>query len=204
MSEKDEALQHLSEIKSVLVDKDSFFPYNYNALVVWGIIGMVMSLSMGYLLKSSIFYGSVFSFVMMSVGFMIESFLTKRVNKEYDIDDCTNRQKFISILFTMLTFFSIVISALLAKYELIIPTYIVWIFMCGVGYFSIGFVLNLKIFTNIAYLKMIVSLLLLIGSIFATDLNDINSMFFFLVQGVTFVLLGVLPILIGQKLKKEL
>jgi O-antigen/teichoic acid export membrane protein len=159
---------------------------------------------MGYLLKSSIFYGSVFSFVMMSVGFMIESFLTKRVNKEYDIDDCTNRQKFISILFTMLTFFSIVISALLAKYELIIPTYIVWIFMCGVGYFSIGFVLNLKIFTNIAYLKMIVSLLLMIGSIFATDLNDINSMFFFLVQGVTFVLLGVLPILIGQKLKKEL
>jgi O-antigen/teichoic acid export membrane protein len=204
MSEKDEALQHLSEIKSVLVDKDSFFPYNYNALVVWGIIGMVMSLFMGYLLKNSILYGSIFSFVMMTVGFMIESFLTKRVNKEYDIDDCTKRQKFISVLFTMLTFFAIVLSALLAKYDLITPIYVVWIFICGVGYFSIGFVLNLKIFTYTSYLKMVVSILLMGGLFFIEDLGDINSSFFFLVQGITFLLLGVLPIMIGQKLKKEL
>ena len=32
MSEKDEVLQHLSEIKSVLVDKDAFSPYNY---IIW-------------------------------------------------------------------------------------------------------------------------------------------------------------------------
>jgi hypothetical protein len=203
MSEKDEALQHLSEIKSVLVDKDSFFPYNYNALVVWGVIGMIMSLFMGSLLKSSILYGSIFSFVMMSVGFMIEGFLTKRVNKKYDIDDCTNRQKFISVLFTMLTFFAIALSALLAKHNLIIPSYVVWIFICGVGYFAIGFVLNIKIFTLMSYLKMVVAILLMTLSFFTENLGDINSTFFYFVQGITFVLLGVLPILIGQKLKKE-
>jgi len=60
MSEKDKALQHLSEIKSVLVDQDSFFPYNYNTLVMWGVIGMLMTLFMGVLLKSSLLYGTLF------------------------------------------------------------------------------------------------------------------------------------------------
>ena len=46
MSEKDEALKHLSEIKSALIDKDSFFPYNYNALIVWGVIGMILTIFM--------------------------------------------------------------------------------------------------------------------------------------------------------------
>jgi len=204
MSEKDEALQHLSEIKSVLVDKDAFFPYNYNALIVWGVIGMIMTLFMGMLLKSSILTGTVFSLVMMSVGFVIEGFLVKQVNQKYDIDDCTKRQRFISTMFTMLTIFSIALSALLAKYDLIVLAYLVWLFACAIGYFSIGFVLNLSIFTKSAYLKIAVSVLLLISSYFVTDLGSLNSPFFYLVQSVTFVLLGILPIMIGRKLKEEL
>jgi hypothetical protein len=204
MSEKDEALQHLSEIKSVLVDKDAFFPYNYNALIVWGIIGMIMTIFMGVLLKYSILTGSVFSLIMMSVGFMIEGFLVKQVNQKYDIDDCTKRQRFISTMFTMLTIFSIALSALLAKYDLIALAYLVWLFACAIGYFSIGFVLNLSIFTKSAYLKIAVSVLLLISSYFVTDLGSLNSPFFYLVQSVTFVLLGILPIMIGRKLKEEL
>jgi hypothetical protein len=204
MSEKDEALQHLSEIKSVLVDKDAFFPYNYNALIVWGVIGMIMTLFMGMLLKSSILTGTLFSLVMMSVGFVIEGFMIKRVNKKYDIDDCTNRQKFISTMFTVLTLFAIAISALLAKYDLIPLAYLIWLFCCAIGYYSIGFVLNLSIFTKSSYLKIAVSILLLISSYFVSDLASLDSLFFYIVQGVVFVLLGILPIVIGQKLKKEL
>ncbi len=63
MREKEEALQHLSEIKSVLVDKDAFFPYNYNALIVWGVIGMIMTLFIGVLYKESILYGTLFSII---------------------------------------------------------------------------------------------------------------------------------------------
>jgi hypothetical protein len=204
MSEKDKALQHLNEIKSVLVDKDAFFPYNYNALIVWGIIGMIMSLFMGVILKSSIFYGVIFSIVMMTIGFVIEGFLTKQVNKDYDIENCTKKQKFIAQIFTILTLFAVALSALLAKYGLISPAYIVWIFMCGVGYFAIGFVLNIRLFTLSAKFKMIIAVLLMVGSYFISDLSSLDSTFFYFVQGITFVLLGVLPILIGQKLKKEL
>jgi len=204
MSEKDEALQHLSAIKSVLVDKDAFFPYNYNALIIWGVIGMIMTLFMGMLLKFSILTGTVFSLVMMSVGFIIEGFLVKQVNQKYDIDDCTKRQKFITTMFTILTLFAISLSAILAKYDLIPLAYLVWLFCCAVGYYSIGFVLNLSIFTKSAFVKVGVAVLLLIGSYFVADLSSLDSSFFYLVQGVTFVLLGVLPIMIGRKLKEEL
>ena len=204
MSEKEEALEHLSAIKSALVDKDSFFPYNYNALIVWGVIGMIMTLFIGGIYKESVLYGTVFSIILMSVGFVIEGFLTKKINADYDIDDCTKRQKFIAILLTGLTFFSIAMSALLAKYDLIVPIYILWIFLMGVGHYSIGFVLNIKLFTLSSYMKMVVSILLIIAVYFMDDLGDVNTTFFYFVQGISFAFLGVVPIMIGRKLKKVL
>jgi len=40
MSEKEEALQQISEIKSHLIDKQSFFPYNYNACYIMGRVSL--------------------------------------------------------------------------------------------------------------------------------------------------------------------
>ena len=203
MSEKEEALQYLSAIKSVLVDKDSFFPYNYNALILWGIIGIIMTLFIGVIYKDSVLYGTVFSIILIVIGLVVEGFLTKKINADYDIDDCTKRQKFIAVLLTSLTLFAIAMSALLAKFDLIIPIYILWIFLMGAGHYSIGFVLNIKLFTFSAYLKMTVSTLLMVGVYFIDDLGDIDSAFFYFVQGISFALLGVVPIMIGRKLKKE-
>lgn len=204
MSEKEEALQHLSEIKSVLVDKDAFFPYNYNALIVWGIIGMIMTIFMGILMKTSILYGSTFAFIMMTSGFLIESFLVKRVNEKYDIEDCTKKQKFISTLYTVLTFFAIAISALLAKYNLIAAAYVVWIFVCSIGYLALGFILNIGYFTKAGFVKVAASITLIVASIFVEDLGRLDSTFFYIVQGATFFLLGIIPIMIARKLKEEL
>ncbi len=203
MSEKDEALQHLSEIKSALVDKDSFFPYNYNALVVWGVIGMIMTMVMPGLLKSSVLQGTIFSFVLMSIGFIIEGFLTKRVNKDYDIESCTKKQHFIATIYTIMTFFAIALSALLAKYNLIIPVFAIWMFVCGVGDFAVGFVLNIKLFTYASYIMIGMSLLILTFSYFMGDLGDLGSGFFYFAQGMTFATLGLLPIMIARKLQKE-
>jgi O-antigen/teichoic acid export membrane protein len=204
MNKKDEALQHLSEIKSVLVDKDSFFPYNYNALIIWGVIGMIMTVFMGYLLQESVLYGTIFSTLMIGLGFLIEGFLTKRVNKNYDIEDCTHRQRFIMTLFTALSLFGIVLSAIFAKYNLIIPIYIIWLFLIGVGDFAVGFVLNIKLFKFTSTLKMSVSIALMIICFFISDLGNLNSLFHYFIQGMTFALLGIMPILVGRKLSKEL
>ena len=203
MSEKEEALKHLSEIKSVLIDKDSFFPYNYNALIVWGIIGMVMTVFMTSIYNSSVMWGTIFSIVMMTIGFLIEGFLTKRVNENYDIDDCTKRQKFIMVMFTSLTLFGIAFSALLAKGGLTILIYLLWIFLIGFADYAVGFILNIKLFKFTSSLKMSVAITLLVVSYFMGDLGDLNSTFHYFVQGTTFALLGVIPILVGRKLRGE-
>jgi O-antigen/teichoic acid export membrane protein len=203
MSEKDEALKHLSEIKSALIDKDSFFPYNYNALIVWGVIGMVMTIFIADIYKSSIMWGTVFSLVMMSIGFVVEGFLTKRVNENYDIEDCTKRQKFIMVMFTSITLFGIAFSAILAQSDLIIPIYLLWIFIIGFGDYAVGFVLNIKLFKFTSTLKMSVAIILLVVSYFMGNLGDLSSAFHYFVQGVTFALLGVVPILMGRKLREE-
>jgi len=204
MSEKEEALQHLSEIKSALVDKDSFFPYNYNALIVWGIIGMFLTLFMAPIFKESVLFGAIFSFVMMSIGFIVEGYLTKKVNADYDIEDCTKRQKFIMMMFTTLTMFGIALSALLAKYDLILLIFPVWLFLMGIGHYAVGFVLNINLFNLTSCLKMSVAILMMIGAYFVDGLGEINSTLYYIVQGVTFMLLGVLPIWMGRKLGKEL
>jgi O-antigen/teichoic acid export membrane protein len=203
MSEKDEALKHLSEIKSALIDKDSFFPYNYNALIIWGVIGMIMTLFIITFYKSSVIWGSIFSLIMISIGFIIEAFLTKRVNENYDIKDCTKRQKFITEMFTFLSIFAIAFSAILAQNSLFIPIYLLWIFVIGIGDYIVGFILNIKLFKFASILKISVSILVLIGSFFIGDLGNLNSAFYYFVQGVTFALLGVMPILVGRKLKEE-
>ncbi len=203
MSEKEEALQHLSEIKSALVDKDSFFPYNYNALIVWGVIGMILTLFMAPLYKESILYGTIFSTVFITIGFMVEGYLTKKVNADYDIDDCTKRQKFIVMMFTTLTMFGIALSSLLAKYDLVLLVFPVWLFLMGVGHYAVGFVLNIKLFQSTSCLMMSMAILMMIGAFFIDGLGEINSTIYYILQGITFVLLGLMPIWMGRKLGKE-
>ncbi len=204
MRKKEEALEHLSAIKSALVDKHFFFPYNYNALIVWGVIGTIMTFTMPYLMKNSVMQGTIFSIFMMSVGFIIEGFLTKRINENYDIETCTKKQRFIAVSFTILSVFAIVFSAFLAKYDLIVPLFMVWMFMCGFGHYVVGYVLNINLFTVTGYISIVISLVLFISSYFVSNLGDLDSGYFLFVQVISFVVLGILPVWMGRKLKKEL
>ena len=200
---KEEALAHLDAIKSVLVDKDAFFPYNYNALIVWGVIATIMTFVMPPLMKASVLQGTLFSLFMMGVGFAIEAFLTKRVNEDYDIESCTRKQRFIVSTFTLLSLFAVVMSALLAKHDLIVPLFMVWMFLCGFGHFVVGYVLNIRLFTFAGYLSTGTAILLLVISLFMNDPGSLDSIFFYFAQGVTVALLGVIPVLMAFKLKKE-
>ncbi len=203
MSDKEEALAHLSAIKSALIDKDTFFPYNYNALLIWGVIGTVMTFMMPVLMKSSIVNGTIFSLVLITLGFIVEGFLTKKINEDYDIDSCTKKQRFIATIYTMLTFFAIVLSALIAKQGMIVPLFALWLFMCGIGDFVLGYVLNIRIFTLLAYCSTLSAVVLLIVSLFVENLSSIESVFFYISQAVSFLLLGVAPIMISRKLKEN-
>jgi hypothetical protein len=203
MSEKEEVLKQISAIKSHLVDKKTFFPYNYNACYVWSIIATVLTLIMATLYEYSVSVGAVTITVLMAIGFIVEGSLTKKINRSYDIDDCTKRQQFIMTNFLMISLFMIVLSTFLATYKLYTLILLMWLFSISLGYFSVGFVLNIKRFTHMAQFNMVLALILLLVGAYMDCLLGDSSLFYTLVQAVVVFGLAVMPTFIAWHQQKE-
>ena len=204
MSEKDEILEHISAIKNHLVDKQTFFPYNYNATYVWSLLAIILTFVMVPAYERGIVFGTVVVFILITLGFISEGMMTKKVNKSYDIEDCTIRQRFIMKNFMMLSFFLIVLSATLAKYELYIPIYLSWLFLISIGYFAVGYVLNIRRFSKMAQFNVLLSLVLLSMGGYQGHLVGTESNCFVFVQGAVILGLAILPAMIAWHQKKEL
>ena len=203
MSEKEEVLRQISEIKSHLVDKETFFPYNYNACHVWSLIAVILTLGMVSMYEQSLAVGTSIMFVLISIGFIIEGSLTKKVNENYDIDDCTKRQRFIMKNFFMITLFMIVLSTIFASYKLYSLGLLTWLFSISLGYFAVGFVLNIERFTQMAQFNMVTALVLLSIGAYFNLLVGFESLFYTLVQAVVIVGLAVLPTSIAWHQQKQ-
>lgn len=204
MSEKDEILEHISAIKNHLVDKQIFFPYNYSATYVWSAIALLLTFFMVPIFEQGIMVGTVGLFTLLSIGFIAEGGMTKKVNKTYDIEDCTVRQRFIMKNFMMISFFLIVLSAVLASHKLYIPLYLSWLFLISLGYYAVGYVLNIRRFSKIAQFNIILSIILLSVGLYQGHLVGSDSNCFLVVQGATFLGLSILPATVAWKQKKEL
>ena len=205
MSEKEKVLQQINEIKSHLVDKEVFFPYNFNASHVWSAISLVLTLIMIPSYEYSIVVGIVVTSVFVLIGFVVEGVLTKQVNESYDIDDCTRRQQFIMKNFVMIALFAIVFSSVLASYKLYIPIFILWLFLISLGYFGVSFVLNIKNYEKVATFNIFMVLILSGVALYFNLLQDMGS-FLILVQAVVIFGLAVLPSWVAfkqQKLEKK-
>jgi hypothetical protein len=203
MSEKEEALRQISEIKNHLVDKQTFFPYNYNATYVWSVISMILTLIIVPMYEASVLQGTVVVFVLIAIGFMTEGFLTKKVNKSYDIEDCTLRQQFVMKSFFMVALFLIVFSAILASYKLYVAIYLSWLFLISLVYFAVGFVLNIKRFTQMSTFNMFVSILLLTIGLLNDVLVGTEHTYFRVIQIFMILGLTVMPAIIAWQQLKE-
>ena len=205
MSEKEKVLQQINEIKSHLVDKELFFPYNFNACHVWSLISIILTLIMIPSYEHSILVGTVVTTVFVLIGFIVEGVLTKQVNDSYDIDDCTRRQQFIMKNFIMIALFAIVFSTVLASYKLYIPIFILWLFLISLGHFAVSFVLNIKDYEKVATFNIFMALLLSVVGVYFNLLED-RGTFLTLVQAVVIFGLAVLPSWVAfkqQKLEKS-
>ncbi len=205
MSEKDEVLRQISEIKHHLVDKESFFPYNYNACHVWSLIAVVLTFVMIPSYENSVTFGTIVVTSLVLIGFIVEGVLTKKVNESYDIDDCTHRQEFVMKNFIMISLFAIVFSTVLAMMKLYLLIFILWLFLISLGYFSISFILNVKAYEKVAMFNVFSSVALLsYGAYFG--LLESRGAFFVVVQGMVILGLAVLPTLVAlqqQKIEKS-
>jgi len=200
---KEEALEHLSAIRNHLVDKQIFFPYNYNATYVWSLIAVILTFMMVPMYEHSIAIGTGFVFALVSIGFIFEGVMTKKVNKSYDIEDCTIRQRFIMKNFMMMSGYLIVMSAALASYKLYVPIYLMWMFHISLGYYAIGYVLNIRLFSKMAQFNILLSIVLLALATFKEHLVGRDSDCFVLVQGATILTLAILPAIIAWQQIKE-
>jgi len=201
---KEEALEHLSAIRNHLVDKQIFFPYNYNATYVWSVIALILTFVMVPAYQESTTIGTVVVFVLVTIGFISEGVMTKKVNKSYDIEDCTMRQQFIMKNFMMMSWYLIMMSTVLAMYDLYIPIYLMWLFLVSLGYYAVGHVLNIRRFSKMAQFNIFLSIVLLAMAAYNDHLVGINSNCFLLVQGAVILGLTILPAMIAWHQKKEL
>lgn len=202
--EKAEALKQINEIKNHLVDRQAFFPYNYNATHVWSVITIVLSLIMVSVYEKGIAIGTGVVFVFVTIGFVSEGLMTKKVNKSYDIEECTIRQHFIMKNFMFMSWFLIALSAVLATYKLYIAIYLSWLFLISLGYFATGYVLNIPNFSKIAQFNMTLSILLLGVGLYQEHLVGTDSNCFRFVQIAVMVGLAVLPSMVAWKQQKAL
>jgi hypothetical protein len=200
--EKEEALRQINEIKSHLVDKQTFFPYNYKATYIWAIIALVLTFIMLPMYEESVLKGTIVLLLFITIGFVTEGFLTKKVNESYDIEDCTHRQQFIMKSFFMLSLFGIVLSMVLASYKLYAPIFLLWLFLCSVGYFSVGFVLNIKRFSQMSQFNIFAASLLL-GIGYFIDALEGKSDYLTVVQIFVVLGLSIMPSIVAWQQIKE-
>ncbi len=201
--EKAQALRQINEIKNHLVDKQTFFPYNYKATYVWAMIAVLMTFTMIPLYEMSVLHGTVVSFVLITFGFVVEGTLTKKVNKSYDIEDCTLRQQFIMKNFVMISLFLMAISAILASYKLYVPMLLTWLFLVSMGYFAVGFVLNIQRFAQMARFNMLASVVLLVIGFINESIEGASSTYIYVVQIFMLLGLSIMPAIIAWHQLKE-
>jgi len=204
IEKKEEALRQIHEIKNHLIDKQSFFPYNYNAMYVWSIIAAILTLIMVPMYEKGIAIGTVTVFVLVAIGFISEGMMTKKVNKSYDIEECTIRQRFIMKNFIMISLYLIIMSAALAIYELYIPIYLMWLFLISLGFYAVGYVMNIRLLSKMAQFNILIALILLSLATYNQTLLGSESNCFTVVQGAVLLCLAVLPALVAWQQKKGL
>ena len=200
--EKEEALRQINEIKSHLVDKQTFSPYNYKATYVWAVIATLLTFIMIPIYEVSVLQGTIVTFIFITIGFVIEGVMTKKENESYDIADCTHRQQFIMKSFLMLSVFGIVLSMVLASYKLYVPIFLLWLFLCSVGYFSVGFVLNIKHFSQVAQFNIFSATVLLCIGYFIGALEG-KSIYLLVVQLFVVLGLAIMPSIVAWQQIKE-
>ncbi|MBU1659081.1 hypothetical protein KKG72_08530 [bacterium] len=196
---KREAIRQVEEIHNSLLESEKFMPYNFNAVILWGVISIILFVSAQHMFKLSIVYGTLFLTIILGFGGLFEYFLTKKENKKYDFIKFTKIQKFVETVFRANFIFGILISIVLVLNNLISYIYVIWMFIIGISGFVVGYTISSRLFLLHGKYTVLASLVLFGLTIFlgADHVSFvINQIFAILFLGIGYIYLGV-------RLKKE-
>jgi hypothetical protein len=93
MSNKEEVLEQLGQIHGALVDEGKFMPYDYRMLIIWGIISGGLFLTTPYVSSFGLVAMAIYIATTIILGFILETYLTNKINEKYDLEQFTKKQK---------------------------------------------------------------------------------------------------------------
>jgi len=158
MDSKEEVLNQLGDIHSSLVDKEKFLPYNYNLLIMWGIISAILYLTFEEVSKMSIWYALGYIVGVLIIGFLFELYFIRKENIKYNLQKFTKVQTYIEANYTFAIVFAVVLTIIFTTNNLIVYAYLSCIFLFGYSDWVSGFILNNRKFTVVGLINMSVSL----------------------------------------------
>jgi len=176
------------------MENKELIPYDYRALIIWGIIASFLFTFAQYLLTFSLILGIIFIVVSISFGLIIDYKLTKKQNQLQGITSFTPMQilifKITISIFIFLSIFSI-LSLQINEYNFI---YILWIFLIGIFSLTLSFLTNSNTYNIHAKILIATSILLLLLSIFLTsEFISLLSQIFCIVEiGFGYIGIGIL------------
>ena len=169
-------------------------PYDYRALIAWGIIASLLFTFSQKILFYSLSLGSILIIFFLFLGLIIDYVLTKKQNLLLGFKSFTSMQKLIfkvSIsIFIFSTIFSI-LSLTINEYSYI---YILWLFLIGIFSMVLSFLITTNIYNIHSKILIISSILLLLLSMFLEKevLSLISQLFCIVLIGFGYILIGIL------------
>ncbi|MCH9812518.1 MAG: hypothetical protein K0U47_01080 [Epsilonproteobacteria bacterium] len=203
MDQKEEAIKQINTIKESLVDSQKFVPYAPNALIMWGIVtGILFLFTQEVIERFGIVSGGLFLAIFISVSAYMESKMIRKINKKYEVEALTRKQKFIESIYIFISIFAILMTAILFKAGAINLIYVVWIFLIGLTSYIAGHILNQKSFTYHGIVSFMIAFGIVYLIYFTHDgLQDSGLSYLFRALGV--VIIGGGYIWLGLLMKKE-
>lgn len=176
-----------------MVNKE-LIPYDYRALITWGVIASFLFTFAQNILSFSLILGISFIILSISFGLFIDYKLTKKQNSLAKMNTFNSMQilifKITISIFIFLGIFSI-LSLRINEYSFI---YILWIFLIGLFSLILSFLTNTNIYNLHAKVLVLSSILLLLLSIFlSSELISFLSQILCIVEiGFGYILIGIL------------
>ncbi len=201
--DKEEALKQINQLKESMVDNRKFVPYDPNALIMWGVVTSILFIFTQEILERfGTLMGSLFLASFIALASFIEHNMTKKINKRYEIEALTKKQKFIESIYIFHSLFAILMTAVLVKANAMNLIYVVWIFVIGFTSYTAGHIMNQKSFTYHGIVSALIAFGILYLIYFTPNgLQDIGLSLLF--RALSVIFLGGGFIWLGICMKKE-
>lgn len=177
-----------------MMGNKNLIPYDYRALITWGVIASFLFTFSQTLLSYSLVFGIVFITLFIFLGLFIDYRLTKKQNLLMQIKNFTSMQIFIFKIAISIFIFMSIFSILSLKIDEYSFVYTLWIFIISIFSLILSYLIKTKIYELHANVLFLTSIFLLFLSMFlnSEQLRFFSQILCIIEIGFGYILIGIL------------